>query len=841
MKLPLPVAALLFASGFFTLSAEEITLTSEGKANLPIHIEDEALREHAETLASMLKELSGATFTISDQPVKPAITLKLQSDVKVGTLERENYSLTTDSGNGLTIAGTTPLAVRHGVWDVLHRLGYRQYFPGKTWEVIPDQPTLTLSCDTEASPDYVSRRIWYGYGFWDHNREAWTDWTVKNRMGGGFQLNTGHAYGQLIRSQQADFDEHPEYYALVKGERRVVPQAKLCVSNPGVKKAAIRYALAYLEKNPEADSVSIDPSDGGNWCECENCAKIGSPSELAADLANTVAAAVVERFGKDKYVGMYAYNYHSPPPRMEVHPNVIISVATGFIKGGLSADEIIQGWAERGARIGIREYYSVSTWDRDLPGRARGGNLEYLTKTIPHFHESGARFLSAESSDNWGCNGLGYYLASRVLWDVDEAKSREAITDDFLEKAFGPASEEMRIFYTLIEGSNESARLVFSDLLARMYRSLQKARTAAAGNRDVIKRINELILYTHYAERYDAYARSKGTERQANFESLLRYSFRIRNTFMVHSYAHWRDIVNRDRGVHFPESETETVFWRIPEEENPWKSSEPVADSEINEILAAGIARFEPVEMGFEPKSFPYGNLVPALTLHPDLKSDLTPGSAATGRGKRSFYTVVGDEAPAERKLTITGGLIKHYRDRGNIKVSLWKLGGASETGEQETLIAEDETVPPDGNPRTITLTCPTPGTYRIDLDDGNDMTGVTWPEGTPMSWKMASDEHPNSMSGRWALYFFVPKGTTKVGLYAKSKTSAGSQLLRPDGSKALDLTSSGGQFFSVTVDENSAGRLWKLDKIGGNLQLLTVPPFLSRSADELVLPESLR
>ncbi len=29
--------------------------------------------------------------------------------------------------------------------------------------------------------------------------------------------------------------------------------------------------------------------------------------------------------------------------------------------------------------------------------------------------------MSAESSDNWGPNGLGYYPAARMLWDVDEA------------------------------------------------------------------------------------------------------------------------------------------------------------------------------------------------------------------------------------------------------------------------------------------------------------------------------------------------------------------------------------------------------------------------------------
>jgi hypothetical protein len=66
--------------------------------------------------------------------------------------------------------------------------------------------------------------------------------------------------------------------------------------------------------------------------------------------------------------------------------------------------------------LGIREYYSVNSWDRDLPGAALGGNIGYLRQTIPQFHQQGTRFMSAEASDNAGPNGLGCYLAAQMLW-----------------------------------------------------------------------------------------------------------------------------------------------------------------------------------------------------------------------------------------------------------------------------------------------------------------------------------------------------------------------------------------------------------------------------------------
>lgn len=824
---------LIFAAAVSGLAGEpeNVVLADSGAAKMPIVISaaaDEEIRGSADRLAEYLEKIARAKFEVrAGEFDGAAIRLRVAASAP-SALERERYLLRSSKTDGLLIEGATPLAIRHGVWDLLHRLGYRQFFPGETWEVVPSLANVAIAVDSAEEPDYASRRIWYGYGFWDHNQAAWQDWTEKNRMGAGFALNTGHAYGRLVRSQQAAFDAHPEFYALVGGERRVVPEAKLCVSNPGVKDAAIAYALEHFENNPEADSVSMDPSDGGNWCECEACAKLGEPNDRALILANTVA----EKLGKNQFVGMYAYGFHSPPPTIRVHPNVIISAATGFIKGGLNIDQIVSGWSDKGASIGIREYYSVNTWDRDLPGRARGGNLEYLAETIPRFHEMGARFLSAESSDNWGCNGLGYYFASRAMWDVESASRRDEIVSDFLERSFGPAREPMGRFYELIDGSNRKSQLVYEDLLARMFRFLGEACELAADDDAARRRIDDLILYTRHAELFEDYRRATGPARQAAYEAMIRHSYRIRSTFMVHSYALWRDVANRDKSVGYPEN----AHWKIPEGENPWKSGEAFTEAGISAILTNGIAAHEPVELGFEPREFSDENLAAAVALHQQLLDQALPlGSANVGRAHRSFFTVV-EETPSTIELRITGGLIAHYRDRGNVKVEVWKLGGASETGERETLIAEDASVPPDGVERTIELPVREPGTYRIDVNDGHDLTRVTWPAGQRMSWKMTLEDHPHTMSGRWNLYFYVPAGVERIGLYAAA--ASGSKLLRPDGEMALDLESAGGAFLSAEVPAGMDGKLWKLSQIGGQVSLLNTPPFLARSAEELVLPK---
>ncbi len=63
-----------------------------------------------------------------------------------------------------------------------------------------------------------------------------------------------------------------------------------------------------------------------------------------------------------------------------------------------------------------------------MPGKCRGANTEYLRRTIPEFHAKGARFYTGEGGDNWGCNGLGYYLAAPMLWDVRGVDHIEELT-----------------------------------------------------------------------------------------------------------------------------------------------------------------------------------------------------------------------------------------------------------------------------------------------------------------------------------------------------------------------------------------------------------------------------
>ncbi len=795
-----------------------VLLAEDGKAVLPVTIARDAplpIRKAARTLADYLGRISGAAFEIKEGDGTAGIALGPAADFPALPFKdlagvrdaprREDYHLRAHE-RGLYLIGASDLAVEHAVWDLLFRLGHRQFFPGDTWEVVPRSRTLRVSVDAREHPAFYSRRIWYGYGPWDYSAQPYADWCARNRAVAGITLASGHAYDGIIHRHEAEFQKHPEYRALVQGERQ---GSKFCISNAGLRKLVVEDALAHFTANPSAQSISVEPSDGGGWCECDKCKAMGSVSDRALALANEVAEAVTAKHG-DRYVGMYAYSQHSPPPTIKVHPHVVIGVATAFITGGYTVDQLLDGWRKQGATLGIREYYSVNPWDRDLPGAARGGRLDYLKQSIPHFHAQGARFLSAESSDNWGPNGLGYYIAARLLWDVRAAGQVDALVADFLERAFGSARGPMKEYYDLLNGPRRPP--LSDDLIGRLYRALAEARKQT-NDPAVHRRLEDLILYTRYVELYVDYQTAGGDGRQKTFEALIRHAYRMRRTMMVHTKALYRDLVARDKSVGIPAG----ARWDVPEGKNPWKDSTPFTREELDGLVAAGIAQRKLLD--FEPVRFSE-TLVPATPLA--LPEVAGASKSLTIRGNHGFQTWI-EQAPAKLAVDVKAGLI--YKNRGPARFVLLPRE------DPELKEADRGEVAPDQEERRLELKTSWKGLHRLEASDAGAGTTVSWPEGVPLAVPAGADT-PAVFQGRWSLYFYVPKGTKVVGGFA----SGPGTLLDGSGKTAHTFDAKPG-YFSVPVKPGQEGRLWKFHQSAGQRVLLTVPPYLARNGKELLLP----
>lgn len=585
------------------VAGERVVLAQGGRAQAAVVVAKDACpasQHAAETLRDMLARISGAAFVIERGDGTAGIAVgtagefpALADDAALKLTERfsatdlatrQSYVLRSHA-KGVQLVGASELGVVYAGWDLLYRLGYRQFFLGPEWEIVPRTPEVAVTVDTFEKPDFIVRHI---------AGSVTPDWCLRNRtspvlgwqeakalpyLPGWWTSNLVQAYhnwGAIIEHSRAEFEAHPEYLGLVTVEVPVdapaVPDAekadldllikgadqpapaldakpvekkpatkqeqkrassKLCVSNPRVRELAAAYALDYFRKNPQAPSISMEPTDGSGWCECAECAKIGPPAERVALLVNAVAAALEKEF-PEKYIGILAYHLHADPPKQRLHPRVAVSLATA-LSGSTPLDERLSNWAKVSENLGVYEYLSVMEWHIGLPAKSLVANLPHLAKQIPYYQEKHVRFFTGQATGGaWGSQGLGYIVLSRLLWHTAEASRVQAIVDDFLTKAFAEAAEPMRAYYHVVDASQAKPGTAefFLERSKLMYAALRAARQASA-RPEVRERIDRLVLYTRYVELYARSGMAKGGDKWPALCRFVRHACRMRDKGMV--------------------------------------------------------------------------------------------------------------------------------------------------------------------------------------------------------------------------------------------------------------------------------------------------------------------
>ncbi|MEX2216051.1 MAG: DUF4838 domain-containing protein [Phycisphaeraceae bacterium] len=548
------------------------TLFENGAAQLPVATG--SVEGPAKELHETLNRMTGVRFQLQPAaPGKAGIHVGLITDFpwlkvdRAKELGAEGFVIRTDSDSVYLVAAE-PLGVQHAVTTFLHHLGCRWFFPGETWESIPQHKTIAGNWNERQVPSFpTQRRIWYGFGAYPSGKRDMDAWERHNRMGGPVNVSIGHTWHGL--NPEKEFAAHPEWFALVAGKRQTT---KPCYSHPQVIERAIESALKQASDGRQM--ISMTPPDGLGYCECERCLatlKGGEPirehssifakrpdgtlvnitSETMFNLVNQVAAAVAKKYPRT-LVGCYAYSAYSHPPSFDLHPNVYLQTTTAYRRTSITLAEQLDAFGKKTKQVGIREYYSVYQWDWDFPSPGKMTPAA-LADDLKMFHQHHITAVNAEASNNWGPRGLGYYVASQLMWNVN-ADVKE-IVRDFYETAFGPAAKAMQRYYVRWYGPSVAvlpddrplpaqADLVEKgkfdvEALKAAYLDLDDAARAVPADSDYRKRIDLLRMYAHYLVlRYHLnQAEAKG-EKAAILDAIkaeTMFGARLTDTHMIHT------------------------------------------------------------------------------------------------------------------------------------------------------------------------------------------------------------------------------------------------------------------------------------------------------------------
>ena len=518
----------------------------------------------ASNLQEYIERVSGAKLDIIADAVeaKGNIFVGERADM-VGDLKPEGYRIVAKDGN-LYITGRDSDKVVYGIRNPWRRpevyneslklgafgeagtlygvnnflekyAGVRFYWPGELGTVVPKREIkVPANIDEGNYPKFSYRHIWL-CNFNDAPEDAL--WYRRIGLGAKAPVQIID-YNYFLTG--AFKDKHPEYLALVDGERDTGSKCasrgggSLCYTAPGCKEAVAALIIDFFRTHPEHAYFPLVPGDG-YWrtCECENCVKRydingkkddpGRFSYHVWEFVDGVAKIVGQEF-PDKYVGCLAYESFLVAPKEinKFSPNVAVmfcmnrsSMASPVYAKAMR--ERIEEWKEKVSNSMFTWNYYLHCWKpwTEMPVFF----MDTIQKDIQYEVRNGfgGEFIEAESWSSGKRPGVTYpatqhlnlYVTGKLYWNPD--LDMNALLDEYYELFYGPAKLPMRQFVT-------TAQKFWND--ANMQNKKATGIFEAVSVKDVFDN-RKMVLLKNYLDQALA-AAPKGSQYHAHVEQMAK-------------------------------------------------------------------------------------------------------------------------------------------------------------------------------------------------------------------------------------------------------------------------------------------------------------------------------
>ena len=473
------LAALLLAAPIPTFSDMQISLGGDSQSILIVAEDASEPEQHAaRELASFLEQITGASFEVRQYYdgtagrllVGPGAARLADPDFATHGLGKEGIVIRT-VGSDLILAGGAPRGTLYAVYTFLEDVvGCRWWTPDVSH--IPNRPDLAIpELDLRHVPTFEYRETYWS-GWVD------ADWGARmkhngargqmaERHGGKYdEVGPVHSYYRYLPPDDY-FDDHPEWYSLVDGER-VRKGGQLCLTNAEMLLELVENVKTDIRKKGSTQTmVWVSQDDHHGYCECDNCRAVdereGGPTGSVIHFANAVADEIAKEID-DVSVKTLAYDYSQKPPlHLAPDPKVIIELCTTGVSylhpythgQNRQFRERLKGWSKMTDRIYIWDYLvNFENYLAPHPNlRTLGPNVKFFARNgvagifAQGAYESDARYTELAQLRRW--------LLLKLYWDP----SLEAadLIDEFLAGYYGAAAPHIKAYIDLVHDEAETS------------------------------------------------------------------------------------------------------------------------------------------------------------------------------------------------------------------------------------------------------------------------------------------------------------------------------------------------------------------------------------------------
>jgi len=507
-----------------------LNVSRSGVACAGIIFTDIQFQRAADILSDYLRKITGAKIT----PVQDNSLAKTDGNI---VFVHENFGDSgfalrfTDGGSNASVASDTCVALTircgnaqaavYAVYDLLEKHAGCRFYASDV-EKIPCAHDFDFSfADEEYAPPIEYREVYYK----DYENPEFAE---KHKLspsgahsGWGFWC---HSFRELFPSDL--YDEHPEYFALIDGERR--RESQPCLSNENVYNIICDNLKKHIQEKPEVKYWSVSQLDHAEYCRCPECkAKDdadGSPMGSLLQFVNRIAAEF-----PDKIISTLAYWYTRKPPKI-TRPAANVHIMLCNIEAGRgrpietdpenkgSKQELLE-WAKICGKVFLWDYcIQFANLVSPFP------NLRVLAPNIRFFvaHNVCSLFSQCNREKFGEFAELRGYMLAKLMWNPS-LDDRE-IMKDFLSGYYGEVGEYLLAYIDtmhdameahddkldIFNGPKNAAKTYLTPELFALYSQyFDKAEQAVSSKPELLARVRHARLPLYYAGIVNSYGSKK--------------------------------------------------------------------------------------------------------------------------------------------------------------------------------------------------------------------------------------------------------------------------------------------------------------------------------------------
>ncbi len=752
---------------------------------------------------------TGSGILLSAQPLKwPTYSKELRKLGPEGVVIKS-------TAKGIAIIGNSKLAVEHGVFIYLEKLGYRFYFPHRDWHIIPASLNLFQKIEYAGQPSFGHRRIWYGYGTGSKSStDDYFFWFKANRQGGVLNASFGQAYDDIVYRNEAEFKKHPEWLYPQPPKGTIPSDPKFNMANEELVQFVINDVIKRIEqskKNGTQDykMMSMSPSDGLGTCNSPECQRLGSLTDRVFYLVNRVAKAIRQKY-PDTWIGAYAYSEFISPPNISLEPNVFVGITTAFNNSKFSIEELVQLWAKKAGKTGMYDYFSNYAWDMDVAGQSLASRPLEVIKNIKKYHKMGAKGFEAESTTGWISKGLGHYLAAQLMWDVNA--NTDKITEEFFQLSFGRASGTLKKLWKEFE-RNEFTSPRESDLAKWI--DLVSLAEKEEKDKKVQTRIFHIKSYLLYLSLFRKWKESKS---EIDLTGLLNYGYRMMD---YGSFAGYPSLFELGNLSAFP-------GMKFNDPKAKWKANQStINEQEMSILLAQERRRLKEFRVIQEFK------LGTKFVKAPGVEQ--WKGTAHESQDNNMLWYphdfIIEIIRPGkENYIDFSGNYVTGGGSENPIKISI--SGYKNQDAKDEAVLINYDYSDTKVTQKISLASLPS-GFYRVSVYDPTKIFKILFSSALNYSILISPKKRLNSNYCN-NLFMYVPKDISNFTVWKSIEV----KFQTPTG-RIVDLANKKEEEMEVKVLPGEAG-LWKIIFFSGSLYVDGLPPVIGFNPSHMLIPAGL-